>query len=109
MKSLKIAHLPRDFRTDRSSGSGHCNTLQGLHPTRPPSRSFRPVASAVSVSAICFYWWLPLWAFVPITAAGQRGILTPLPHIHSRLHQESPFQQHIRFSNVNYPTDLTVA
>jgi len=38
-------------------------------PTYPPSRHelFMTVA---------------IWVFVPFTAAGQRGILTPLPHIH---------------------------
>jgi hypothetical protein len=38
-------------------------------PTRPPSRHDRIMTVAS-------------WAFVPFTAAGQRGFLTPLPLIH---------------------------
>ena len=46
---------------DRSSGFGQ--------PTYPPSHYGCPVTVA-------------LWVFVPFTAAGQRGLLTPLPDIH---------------------------
>ena len=46
---------------DRSSGFGQ--------PTYPPSHHGCPVTVA-------------LWVFVPFTAAGQRGLLTPLPDIH---------------------------
>ena len=46
---------------DRSSGFGQ--------PTYPPSHYGYPVTVA-------------LWVFVPFTAAGQRGLLTPLPDIH---------------------------
>jgi hypothetical protein len=46
---------------DRSSGFGQ--------PTYPPSHHGCPMTVA-------------LWVFVPFTAAGQRGPLTPLPNIH---------------------------
>jgi hypothetical protein len=54
-----------EIQMDRSSGSGP--------PTHPPSHHERLTTVA-------------LRAFVPITAAGQRGILTPLPLAH--LHNE---------------------
>ena len=56
---------------DRSSGFG-------LMPTCPPSRHdcLTTVAS---------------WAFVPVTAAGQRGFFTPLPNIH--LHYEYSYRR----------------
>ena len=53
---------PRGFFMDGSSGFGP--------PTRPPSHHDRVMT-------------VVLRAFVPFTAAGQRGHLTPLPHIHA--------------------------
>ena len=54
------------FPADGSSGFGL--------PTCPPSRHDRVMTVAS-------------WAFVPFTAAGQRGFFTPLPLIH--LHYET--------------------
>ncbi len=38
-------------------------------------------------------------AFVPITAAGQRGLFTPLPHIHSVFENDKPIEQIMRCVN----------
>ena len=54
---------PSRLQMDRYSGFGL--------PTYPPSQDI-PVAVSP----------LREWVFVPVTAAGQLGICTPLPHIH---------------------------
>jgi hypothetical protein len=70
----------REIQMDRYSGSGR--------PTCPPSQ-VSPVAFSPHGER----------AFVPFTAAGQRGLCTPLPHIHSVLINEKHIK-HILY-NVN--------
>ena len=58
-----------------------------LHDT-PPSRNFRWTGLPAQGHLLArlpiplFSETVAYWAFVPFTAAGQRGICTPLPHIH---------------------------
>ena len=65
-KQLCMRAPPARLQMDRYSGSGP--------PTCPPSQVFPSGFSSPDGEER---------AFVPITAAGQRGLFTPLPHIHS--------------------------
>jgi hypothetical protein len=72
----------REIQMDRYSGSGR--------PTCPPSQVFPSGFFSPDGEER---------AFVPITAAGQRGLFTPLPHIHSVLKNEKRIEH--KMSRVN--------